>query len=90
MALMKNQIRLHDFEENDTVLKATSHVIGVPSLLPPQVSFEVVECIRGKKLQDRGLEQQYPSKVAHSSVYEGHLYDSVDHKFRHRTGVKEL
>jgi hypothetical protein len=89
LGVMKNQIRLHDFEENNSMLKATSHVAGIPSLLPPQLSFEVVECIRANKLLDRSLEQQH-SKVGRSSIYEGHLYDSVDYKFRHRTGVKEL
>jgi hypothetical protein len=39
LALMRNQIRLYDFEENPNKLKATAHVMSIPSLLPPELSF---------------------------------------------------
>jgi|JI8StandDraft_1071087.scaffolds.fasta_scaffold1127906_1 hypothetical protein len=39
LAIMQNSVRLYDFEQCPKVLKATSHFLGVPALLPPEVSF---------------------------------------------------
>lgn len=35
LSFMKSNARIYDFEQNPKVLKATSHLTGVPALLPP-------------------------------------------------------
>lgn len=88
LAVLKGETPLYNYDTDTQTLRAKSHLFGIPSLLTPQLSFEIADKITEQhhKLLSRSL-NKFKAQTAKSGIP---ATQRVHSKFTHRTGLKEL